>query len=139
MYGYMHNSIKRCCNLNTGQAFYDLHLEYKAVLGEFATILSNQLARPSGTNSLGEAVYKFGEGDNIPRLACYIVNTAEYCLDNMPKLQENIQNRIDDEYKERIDFEEDEDSFYEVINAAIKVLAGGLQNRVTPKLEVSCR
>ena len=140
MFGYMHNSIKRCCDLNTGQAFYDLHLEYKAVLNEFATILSNQLVRPSGTkNSFGETVYKFGEGDDIPRLACYIVNTAEYCLDNMPKLQENIQSRIDDEYKERIDLEEDEDSFYEVINAAIKVLAGGLQNRVTPKLEVRHR
>ena len=60
-------------------------------------------------------------------------------MDNMPKLQENIQSRIDDEYKERIDLEEDEDSFYEVINAAIKVLAGGLQNRVTPKLEVRHR
>ena len=140
MFGYMHNSIKRCCDLNTGQAFYDLHLEYKAVLNEFATILSNQLVRPSGTkNSFGETVYKFGESDDIPRLACYIVNTAEYCLDNMPKLQDNIQSRIDDEYKERIDLEEDEDSFYEVINAAIKVLAGGLQNRVTPKLEVRHR
>ena len=29
LFGYMHNSIKRCCNYNTGQAFYDLQLEYK--------------------------------------------------------------------------------------------------------------
>jgi hypothetical protein len=29
LFGYMHGSIKRCCKYNTGQAFYDLHLEYK--------------------------------------------------------------------------------------------------------------
>jgi vacuolar protein sorting-associated protein 53 len=136
LFGYMHKSIKRCCNLNTGQAFYDLHLEYKTVLREYATILTSKLAKPSGTNSAGESVYKFGDGDDIPRLACYIVNTADYCLESMPKLEENIQNRIDDEFQEKVDLEEEQDAMYEVINMAIKVLASGLQSRVGPKLEV---
>ena len=148
LFGYMHNSIKRCCNLNTGQAFYDLHLEYRSVLVEYAAILNSKLPKPmnaglaglKGNTSAGgieSKKYKFGEDDEIPRLACYIINTADYCLDSMPKLEENIQNRIDEKFKEQVDMEEEQDAMYEVINMAVQVLASGLISRISPKLDVS--
>ena len=65
----MHISIKRCCTYNTGQAFYDLQSEYKSVLVEYAAILTSKLPKSSGTDN-GEATYKYGEGDDIPKLAC---------------------------------------------------------------------
>ena len=53
----------------------------------------------------------------------------------MPKLEENIQNRIDEEFKEKIDLEDEQDAMYDVITMSTKVLASGLQARLQPKLE----
>lgn len=111
-----------------------------SVLIEYASILTSKLVKPYGTDSNGEPLYKFGsEGNDVPKLACYIINTADYCLESMPKLEENIQNRIDEKYAENIDLENEQDAMYDVITTATKVLASGLQARLQPKLDVMAK
>lgn len=139
LFGYMHNSIKRCCNYTTGQAFFDLQNEYKKVLEAYANILTSKLPRPATSAASGEATYSLGElgskSDATLRLACYIVNTADYCAENIPKLEDNIKTRIDEAFEDDIDMESQQDGMYDVINTAIRVLASGLCSQAVSKLE----
>ena len=62
-------------------------------------------------------------------LTCaYIVNTCEYCLEMIPKLQLQIEDTIDSEFD--VDLQKSSESlFQELINHVIKVLVNSLQAR----------
>ena len=57
----------------------------------------------------------------------YIINTCEYCLDIMPQLSNSIEDKIDEEYRDRIDLNtQASDLFKELIRASVNCLVVSL-------------
>lgn len=44
---------------------------------------------------------------------CYVINTCEYCLETIPGLHTQIVDKIDEQYKEKIDLNIASDIFRE--------------------------
>ena len=119
MFGYIKGSVKRCTALTVGQTFFDLHKEFKACLSQYGNILKKKVvpisARPS---------------ENFEKEVCYVVNTAEYCAETIPQLEELIKSKIDEQYKESVDLNEEKEFFYDIIAASIRSLVSALQSQV---------
>ena len=60
----------------------------------------------------------------------YIVNTCEYCLETIPQLHEQIENRISEEYENNVDLKDEaEDNFRRLISESIRVLVRSIEAR----------
>lgn len=85
----MKNASQRCLPLSNGQTFFLLYKEFKALLREYANRLLAKLPKPAGP---GEAahLYRFPDDDAVD-LACFVVNTAQYCAETIPQLETMIK------------------------------------------------
>lgn len=65
--------------------------------------------------------------DDVEMKCVYIINTCDYILDIIPQLQSSIEDKIDQEYSDKIDLEQQaEDCFKELIRASINCLVVSL-------------
>lgn len=118
-FGYIKGSVKRCTALTAGQTFFELQAEFKASLAQYGNIL-RQKQGPGG----GKAV------EGVEKEVCYVVNTAEYCADTVPQLEELVKSKIDSAYTEKVSFQTEQDNFYDVIAGAIRALVTILESQV---------
>ena len=58
---------------------------------------------------------------------CYVVNTAEYCAETVPALEEIIRGKIDRAYAQSIDLSAQQEGFHDVVATAIRALVAGLE------------
>lgn len=63
---------------------------------------------------------------------CYIIQTAEYCQQNIEEMESQLQQAIDDAYKQQIDFNEERNKFYRILKSAIDVLVMHTMNSMEP-------
>lgn len=125
MFVYIKNAIKRCTALTTGKTFFDLSKEFKAYLVKYSRHLKAKL--PSAAPGPGPGVYRLPDGAEVE--VCYIINTAEYCTDTIPQLEEMVRSKIDLTYVESVSFTPEIDFFHEVIAQAVRVLTSALESR----------
>ena len=72
----------------------------------------------------------FALTDEQEIVAVYMINTCEYCLETIPKLQQQIEDAIEDDYKEKIDLMNSAtDTFHELINNLIRIIIQSLECR----------
>lgn len=72
---------------------------------------------------------QFQADEKVLQQACYIVNTCDYCLEMIPKVEQQAQDAFDDQfYSNQIDLSKQvEPIFHELINAVVQkvfVVAG---------------
>jgi hypothetical protein len=127
MFMYIKNSIRRCTALTTGTTFFKLFTAFQDCLSTYAGILGSKL--PS--RGLSGFLQLAPDGELA---ICYIVNTCEYCAENLPKLQDAIQDKVDEEFKEKIDLDPQRDGFYDTAAQAVGALVGGLESKLEPAL-----
>jgi len=127
MFVYIKNSIRRCTALSTGETFAKLFAEFQTCLDDYAGTLQGKLPAPTTSSTY------LGQGE-VYRLApeqeheiCYIVNTSEYCAENLPKLQDAIEDKIAEQYKDDVDLDPQIDGFHDVAAHAVKTLVSGLE------------
>ena len=128
MFVYIKNAIKRCTALTTGKTFFDLSKEFKAYLIKYSKHLRAKL--PSPAPGPGPVTYRLPDGGEVD--VCYIINTAEYCTDTIPQLEEMIRSKIDLTYVDSVSFTPEVDDFHEVIAQAVRVLILALECRFEP-------
>eukprot|EP00752_Nemacystus_decipiens_P002803 g2616.t1 len=124
---YIKNSIQRCTKFTSGQTFFDLHSEYKSCLRAYANLLQAKLPVLQGTTPQQQHVVDDGEV-----AVCYVVNTAEYCADILPQLEDMIKGKMDPSFTEKVDLAAEQEPYYNVITQAVRVLVSGLETRVEP-------
>ncbi|CAM9322492.1 unnamed protein product [Hapterophycus canaliculatus] len=124
---YIKNSIQRCTKFTTGQTFFDLHHEYKSCLRSYANLLQAKLPTSQGPAGLQQHLVDDGEV-----AVCYVVNTAEYCADILPQLEDMIKAKMGASFAEKVDLTEEQEPYYNVITQAVRVLVSGLETRVEP-------
>jgi len=148
LFVYMKNSINRCSMLTTGRTFFDLYKAYKNALSLYCKCLTNKMPQPY-VQSSGLGAINLGGGGNpnpnpsratatykIPPegevTVAYVIDTCEYCVDTIEALEELIKDKIDETYKESIDFEDAQDELQDVTSTGLRVLVSGLENRCGP-------
>uniref|UniRef100_A0A7S2S3J8 Vps53 N-terminal domain-containing protein n=1 Tax=Mucochytrium quahogii TaxID=96639 RepID=A0A7S2S3J8_9STRA len=123
MFLYIQKSINRCTQFTTGQSFYALFLEFRKILMNYSKMLAGKLPKPTKGLSLESAT-----------TISFVLNSAEYCADTIPQLEELIQGKIDNAYEESIQMEDERDCFYNNITDAVRALIGGIESIVEPDL-----
>ena len=119
MFVYIKNSIRRCTALSTGETFSKLFCEFQACLDNYAGTLRGKLPAASHIASLG---CRLPLAPDQEVEVCYIANTAEYCAENLPKLQDHVEDKIDERFQEGIDLDPQIDGFHDVAAHAVKTL-----------------
>ncbi|CAM9358933.1 unnamed protein product, partial [Chrysoparadoxa australica] len=127
---YIKGSTERCIKLSTGQTFFKLFKEYQSCLKAYSASLAAML--PSASASVTGPQYKLGEGGE--RTVCYVANTAEYCAETLPQLEEMVKGKVHLSYRDCIDLNSEQELFYDVIAGAMKALASGLETNLEPAL-----
>ncbi|RPD57521.1 hypothetical protein L226DRAFT_503394 [Lentinus tigrinus ALCF2SS1-7] len=130
-------TLDQCARLFTGQPLYDLCALFKKWLRIYAEeVLVSSLRRPTtfGRKSM-EMRYDPSELKN----ACTLINTADYCQTTALELEENIRDKCDEAYKEKITLQEERDQFVSAISAAIGVMLRELESACEPHLTTVSR
>merc|ERR1712025_739232 len=90
---YVKKSIKRCSRLAKGEVLFKLFNEYKRGLALYVDLLDSKLPRGESLKSgLDPEPLELTHLQVIS--TCLILNTAEYCNDTIPSLQESIKKLI---------------------------------------------
>ncbi|KAI0745870.1 Vps53-like protein [Earliella scabrosa] len=123
-------TLDQCAKLFTGQPLYDLCALFKKWLRIYAEeVLVSSLRRPTTiVRKSIEARYDPAELKN----ACTLINTADYCQTTALELEENIREKCDEAFKEKITLQEERDLFVSAISAAIGVMLRELENACDP-------
>ncbi|RYH31878.1 hypothetical protein EON65_01680 [archaeon] len=111
MFIFIKNAIKQCISLSNGITFQSLSDEFMDVMQEYAEILASRMSSDS--------------------MVCYVVNTAEYCTEVIPQLEQMIQQKIQPSLANKINFQEVVDTYLDVIARHMKLLV----NLVLDKME----
>lgn len=114
LFVYIRNAVNRCTALSNGQTFFNLQLEFKSCLAQYARELKLCHKKIKSLES------------NEQEVACTIINTCEYCTDTLPSLSDLIQKKINHAYADAIDFIDEADLFHDVAVDAMKVLVSSM-------------
>ncbi|CEG46053.1 vacuolar protein sorting-associated protein 53 [Plasmopara halstedii] len=134
MFAYIRNSIKRCLALTNGQTFFDLHIEFKRCFQLYSQRLHEKLPVTSTGPSDSLESSSIGTHKKIKlsekqvEELCFVINTAEYCAETLPSLEEVIRAKIDTAFSEAIELSHEIDSFHDVGTHAMKCIVSGLES-----------
>ncbi|KAF4315011.1 hypothetical protein BBO99_00009666 [Phytophthora kernoviae] len=140
MFAYIRNSIKRCTALTNGQTFFDLQSEFKHCFQLYSQRLLEKLPGASAGTSGGldssnsSAISKVKLTDKQEEELCFVINTAEYCAETLPSLEEVIRAKIDKAFSESIELSQEIDTFHDVGAAAMKCIVAGLETSLDDDL-----
>ncbi|CAG8688025.1 8752_t:CDS:2, partial [Racocetra fulgida] len=68
------------------------------------------------------------------KLICFIINTADYCYVTTSQLEDKLKDTIDEEYKEKINFDEERNHFLNVVTTSVRALIRGIESSYDPAL-----
>lgn len=109
MIGVFAKVRKRIAILNQSSAFYDIFLIFKKYLGSYAEILKEKIDSDS-------------KDSDQDLLCCYIINTGEYCSKRAKEMESIIKTEISDKFKDKVDLEEEDLKYQEVVAFSVEKL-----------------
>lgn len=133
---YIKNSITRCTKLTTGRTLFLLFRAFQDTLRQYAQVLSSKFPSQminiaslagSGAGENSTASYRIPEGEETT--ICHVIDTCEYCVDTVEALQDLITDKIEEQYKAKIDMNREQEAFQDVTAKGIRVLVSGLCQR----------
>ncbi|KAI3654091.1 hypothetical protein MP228_000810 [Amoeboaphelidium protococcarum] len=98
--------------LNTRQAFVDLSKAFTRGLSVFGDLLSQKLPKEDKRSLSSEDL----------KMACLVLNTAEYCSGTTLQLEEKIKEKVDAQFKESIDLSREQEAFLLLTTTAIQCM-----------------
>ncbi|GBB95458.1 hypothetical protein RclHR1_02540012 [Rhizophagus clarus] len=124
---YYKETIVNCSKLSTRKPFYDLCNTFAKWLRIYASdVLIGRI--PRGNMSRDEL-----------KLICLILNTADYCYNTISQLEDKLKEKIEEEYKEKINFDGEREGFLNVVATSIKSLVKGIETCYEPSLTAMTR
>ncbi|TMW56723.1 hypothetical protein Poli38472_006733 [Pythium oligandrum] len=135
MFAYIRNSVKRCLALANGQTFFNLHLEFKRCFQLYShRLLAKMPSQQMIAAGDSQGAFKVKLGDKQEEELCFIINTAEYCAETLPSLEEVIRAKIDKAFSDSIELSQEIDTFHDVGAAAMKCIVAGLDTMLEEEL-----
>ncbi|KAJ3194380.1 Vacuolar protein sorting-associated protein 53 [Irineochytrium annulatum] len=105
-------TLLTCSKFSTNEPFLDLCRLFGKFLRVYADVLSTKLPKED----------KKAYSDDDMKMACLIINTADYCSQTTAQLEEKLVEKIDEKYKTKVNFTQEAESFLTVTGSAIKLL-----------------
>ncbi|RMX79624.1 hypothetical protein D0869_08172, partial [Hortaea werneckii] len=102
-------TFAQCAKLSTGSRLLELSQTFAKYLDAYSQqVLFFYLSQKTGGPSIEDAVV--------------ILNTADYCYQTTTQLEDRIKQRIDDEFKDKVDMQNQADAFMGIASAAVRSL-----------------
>lgn len=151
----------QCTQLCNGKTMFDLSNVFKKYLREYALkvleiripkITTNQPSIQSSMSLLtkdlqslstaaGQVIHNFLKEGEAPRYTadeviriCSIMTTGEYCLETVEQLEAKLKEKVETDYKDKIDLSEEKDIFHRVISNCIHLLVQDVESGCEPAL-----
>ncbi|CAG8705635.1 2645_t:CDS:10, partial [Acaulospora morrowiae] len=125
LFYFYRETLTNCARLSTKKPFFDLC----NVFAKWLRVYANEVL----TGRLPKEERKAMTRDEL-KLACFVLNTADYCYVTTSQLEEKLKEKIDDEYKGNINFDTERNCFLNVVSATIKSLVRGVESCYEPAL-----
>ncbi|KAJ3139392.1 Vacuolar protein sorting-associated protein 53 [Physocladia obscura] len=103
---FYRQTLVQCSKLSTNKPFLELCRMFAKWLKNYADIL----------------VTKLPSEDDL-KIACIVINTADYCSQTASQLEEKLIEKIDEKYKSSVSFSQETEAFINVTGLAVKSLA----------------
>uniref|UniRef100_A0A8W7PX43 Vacuolar protein sorting-associated protein 53 homolog n=1 Tax=Anopheles coluzzii TaxID=1518534 RepID=A0A8W7PX43_ANOCL len=146
----------QCMQLSNEKPMYDLVLLFKKYLREYAAkVLEARIPKPQPPNTAtssisssmslltkdfqnlstaaGQVIHNFLKEGETPRFSsedmrkiCYILATAEYCLETVQQLEDKLKEKIDKQYVAKVDLSDEKDVYHRIISNCIQLLVHDL-------------
>lgn len=145
----------QCTQLSNEKPMYDLTLIFKKYLREYsskvlearipklqqsssATSISNSMSLLTKdlqnlSTAAGQVIHNFLKEGEAPRFTmddirkiCYVLATAEYCLETVQQLEDKLKEKIEKSYVSRVDLSDEKDVFHRIISNCIQLLVQDL-------------
>ncbi|XP_053684665.1 vacuolar protein sorting-associated protein 53 homolog [Sabethes cyaneus] len=146
----------QCTQLSNEKPMYDLTLIFKKYLREYAIkVLEARIPKLQQTSSTtssisnsmslltkdlqnlstaaGQVIHNFLKEGEAPRYnlddirkICYVLATAEYCLETVQQLEDKLKEKIEKSYVSRVDLSDEKDVFHRIISNCIQLLVQDL-------------
>ena len=132
---HIKKSLKRCSSLTKGETLLQLTQAFTRVLCKYAQKLLARLPSTASASSplatgLNTTDWHVKMDGDEERVACLIINTAEYCYETVEGLAESCVKLTDEPFKERIDMTAVEDEFSSVTTTALSKLVLALETKI---------
>lgn len=131
MFVFIKKSVKRCTAFTTGQTFFALSEELRSCMRQYAKMLKSRCPSEIPGNP---PAFRLPPGmeNNI----CFMVNTAEYCAEVVPQVEQMIQQKIQPNLASKVNFSEEADIFMDFVAHCLKILVFGVLDRLEPSFRV---
>jgi len=136
---HIKKSLKRCSSLTKGETLFNLTKAFERVLCLYASKLVGRL--PATASSSAALVARSGTsdwhvkmGERDERVACLIINTAEYCYETVESLAESCSNIAEAPFADRVDMAEVQDEFSGVTTQALSRMVLGMETHMDAAL-----
>ncbi|KAJ8597452.1 hypothetical protein M405DRAFT_454042 [Rhizopogon salebrosus TDB-379] len=118
-------SLEQCAKLSTGQALFDLCMLQK----KWLRIYAEDVLPPRSKRLIIQTRRSMDSRFDAAQLqqAGLLINTADYCQTTALELEEKIQEKIRDSFKEKVTFQTERDLFMSAISASITTLLRELE------------
>ena len=121
------DNLDHCAEISNGQTLMLLQKEVKQVFRKYSDEVAVKLPKVVPMEGLPE---------KDVRIACYVVNTAAYCAETVPKVGDIVVRLIQEPFKEHVDMEAEAEYFYDMLSSAIKVCSCRMRMRM---LNAKCK
>ncbi|KAJ3393548.1 Vacuolar protein sorting-associated protein 53 [Entophlyctis sp. JEL0112] len=123
---YYRQTLVQCSKLSTNKPFLELCRMFGKWLKIYSEALAGKLPREDKKSYSEEEL----------KLACLVVNTADYCSQTAGQLEEKLIEKIDEKFKSNVSFAQEIESFMNVAGLAIKSLANMVEMNADPAFTV---
>jgi len=123
LFYFYRETLVQSAKLSTGKAFFDLcNLFGKHLDNYCANVLLGNLPRDDKKPMESEQI----------RFACFILNTADYCGITTLQLEEKLRDKIDDEWKDKVDLQAQRDNYLNAASVSIGALIKAALGQFAP-------
>eukprot|EP00899_Mesostigma_viride_P016160 jgi/Mesvir1/24545/Mv21883-RA.1 len=136
---HIKRSFKRCSALTKAETLFQLSKVFQRVLKAYATKLSTKLPRTSVLSTNAGTDWHVKMTDREKQVTCYIVNTAEYCVETVGQLGDTIGKVIDPKYQDKLSMQGTEDEFSSLIGRSISILVLSVETQLDGALQAMQR
>lgn len=124
IFEYIKKSLQRCTNFSTGVTFLSLSKEFRACLQLYSQRLKFRSPAPLVAARNGKpAIYQINKLTEAT--LCRIICTGEFCIDTIPALETIMKQRIQEQYRNDVDFQPQIDMFMDTVSNSINILVAG--------------
>lgn len=135
---FLNSSFTNVITINKGKTMIQLIQIWKKHIQRYSQILSDQLTKPQKESTsfdftslfLGNQALKYKLSPKEELTHCYIVKISDYCKTNLEGLKDELTQKVDQEYQDKIEFQKEREKFIQVFNNSIQLLVLNIINQL---------